>query len=78
MLAVDVAAFALLIWTVWAALSDAFVDFDAEPGEGFVDIVFGSGHKSLRVCVFDAKNHFAVVAACEKIVVEGCSDASYM
>ena len=46
MLAVDVAAFALLVRAEGAAFAHAFVDVDAQPSEGFVDVILGAGHKA--------------------------------
>ncbi len=45
--AVDVAAFALFVGSVRTSFAYAFVDFNAEPGERFVDIILGSRHKAL-------------------------------
>ncbi len=74
-LAVYVAAFALLVWSVGASFADTFVDAYAEPGKGLVDIVFGTGHESLRVGVFDTENHFAPVLAGKEIVIQGSTYA---
>ena len=54
MCAVYVATLALLVRTVRATFANAFVDADTEPSKRLVDIVFGTGHKALRVGVFDA------------------------
>ena len=69
MLAVDVAALALLVWAVSATFAHTFVDADAEPGKRLVDIVFGTGHKALRVGVFYSEDHIAAILTGEKIVI---------
>ena len=69
MLAVYVAAFALLVRAEWATFAYAFVYADAQPCEGFVDIVFRSGYKTVGVGVFYAENHFAAVLAGEEVII---------
>ena len=69
-LAVDVAAFALAVRAVFATEGHTFIKTDAEPFEGFDDIIFGTGYKSLGVGVFDAEYKFAAMLACKEIVVE--------
>ena len=70
-LLVDVAALALAIGTAVAAETDTFVKTDAEPAERLYDVFFGSGHKAVGVCIFDAENQFAAVLTGEEVVVEG-------
>ena len=69
-LTVDVAALALLVGSVGSAFAHAFIDADAEPCEGLVDIVLGSGHKALGVGVFNSQDHFAPVLAGEEVVIQ--------
>ena len=78
MLAIDVAAFALLVWAVRASFTYAFVYFNTEPCECLVDIIFGSGHETLGVGVFNTENHLAAMLAREKVVIKGCADTSDM
>ena len=77
-LAVDVAALALLVRAIRASLAHAFVDFDSEPCEGFIDIILGSGNEALRIGVLDSENHFAAVLARKKIVIESGAYAADM
>ncbi len=77
-LAIDVAAFALLVWAVRASFTYAFVYFNTEPCECLVDIIFGSGHETLGVGVFNTENHLAAMLAREKVVIKGCADTSDM
>ena len=53
MLAINITTLALLIRSVGATFAHTLVDADSEPNQGLVDIVFGSGHKALRVGIFD-------------------------
>ena len=78
MLAIDVAAFALLVGTVGSAFTHTLVDTDSEPGQGFVDIVLGAGHKALRVGILDAEYHVAAMLAGKEIIVKGGADSAYM
>ena len=69
MLAVNVAALALLVGAERATLAHTLVNLDAEPCEGFIDIILGSGDKTLRVGVLDAQNHRAAVLAGKQIII---------
>ena len=78
MATVDVAAFTLPVWTEGTAFTHAFVDFDSKPCKCFVYVVFSSGHKTLRVGIFDSQNHCATVLPCKKIVIKRRAYAAYM
>ncbi len=69
MLAVNVAALALLVGAERAAFAHTLVNLDSEPCEGFIDIILGSGDKTLRVGVLDAQNHRAAVLAGKQIII---------
>ena len=76
--AVDVAPLALAVGAVVAAEAYAFVELNAQPLEGFDDILLCARHKAGGVGVFDAENEVAAVLAGEKIVVEGGTHAADM
>ena len=67
---VDFAAFALAVWPLVASVTYAFVKLDAEPFEGFDDILFGTGHEALRVGVLDTEHHLAAVLTGKQVVVQ--------
>ncbi len=77
-LAIDVATLALLVGAIGSALAHTFVNLYAKPCERLVDIVLGSGHKTLRVGVLDAEYHVTAVTAGEKIVIKGSAHSSDM
>ena len=52
--AVNVAAFALLVRSVGASFAYALVNTYTQPSQSFVDIVLGSGDKTLRIGILDA------------------------
>ena len=68
-LAVEGFAVALAVGAVVATNVDAFVELDAEPVEGFDNIVLGAGDKACLVGVLDAENHVTAILASEEVVV---------
>ena len=78
MAAVDVASFALLVRAEFSTLAHTFVDAYAEPGQSFVDIVFGSGNEAVGVGVLDTENHVAAVLSCKKVIIQRGPDAADM
>ncbi len=69
-LAIDVAAFALLVRSESAAFSHTLINANAQPLKGFIDICFGTGHKSIRVGVFYTENHRAAMLARKEVVIQ--------
>ena len=69
MLAVYVAALALLVGSVCTAFAHTFIDLYAQPCEGLVDILLGSGYEALRVGVLDAEYHVATMTAGKQVVI---------
>ena len=59
--AVDVAALALFVGTVFATFTHALVDADAQPCQGLVDVLLGAGNETVGIGILDAKNHIAAV-----------------
>ncbi len=76
MTAVYVAAFALFVRAVVSPLTHSFVDADSEPVQGFVDIVFRTGHKPVGIGVLYAENHVAAVLAGKQVVIQSRAHAS--
>ena len=66
--------FALAVGAVGAALVGALIGFEAAPGEGIEDILFGAGYVAGLVGVFDPEDEVAAVAAGKEVVVK---DGSY-
>ena len=66
------------VGAIGSALAHTFVNLYAKPCERLVDIVLGSGHKTLRVGVLDAEYHVTAVTAGEKIVIKGSAHSSDM
>ena len=75
---IDVAALALPVGAVVAALPHALVDAYAQPVEGLVDVVFGTGHKAVAVGILDAQYHGSAMLACKEIVVKRSAHAAYV
>ena len=70
-----VAALALTVGSMLSAERHTFVKCYAEPLKRLYDIVFGSRHKAIGVCVFNAEHEVAAVLTREKIVIQ-CSTHS--
>ena len=70
-LLVDIATLALTVGTVVATEAYALVELNAEPLEGFDDIVLSAGHEAIGVGILNAEHHVAAVLAGKEIVVEG-------
>ena len=68
--AIDVTALALLVRPEITALAHTFVNADAQPFQGFVDIVLSARHKAGRVGVLDAENHVAAMLAGKQVVIQ--------
>ena len=75
-LAIHGFAVALAVGAVVAADMDTFVEFDAQPVEGFDNIVFGTGDKAGLVGVLNSQNHVASVLAGEQIVIQSRADSA--
>ena len=75
-LLVDVATLALTVGTVLSAEGNAFVELDSEPAERLDDVVFGSGNEAVGVGIFNAEHQIAAMLACEKVVVQCCTNAT--
>ena len=53
-----------------AADADTLVDLDAAPLERLEDILLGTRHETLRVGIFDTKNHRTAVPTREQVVIK--------
>ena len=78
MLTVDVAALALLVRSVRTTFADTLVNCYSEPGQRLVDIVLGTGNKTLRVSILDTENHLSAILTGKKPVEQGGADAADM
>lgn len=67
---VDVAPLALAVRRMRAADADTLVDLDAAPLERLEDILLGTRHETLRVGIFDTKNHRTAVPTREQVVIK--------
>lgn len=67
---VDVAPLALAVRRMGAADADTLVDLDAAPLERLEDILLGTRHETLRVGIFDMKNHRTAVPTREQVVIK--------
>ena len=68
-LTVEGFAVALAVGAVVASEVYTLVELDVEPVEGFDNVVFGTGHETGLVGVFDAENHVTAVLAGEEVIV---------
>ena len=60
------------------AEADALVKGDAEPFEGLNDVFLRSWNETGRVGIFDAEDEVSTMLTREKIIVQGCADATDM
>ena len=54
----------------------AFVKADAQPSQGFDDVGLGTGHKAVRIGIFNAEDHFSPVLFGKKIIVQSGAHAA--
>ncbi len=75
---VCLATLALTIRSVGASDTDAFVDLDSAPLQGFDDVILGPRNETLRIGILDAQNHLAPVTAGEQIVIKRRAHSSHV
>ena len=75
-LLIDVLAFALAVGPMAATEAHTFVELNAQPFEGFKDIVLGTWHKTCGVSVLNTEDEFAAVLTGKEIIIKSRADAS--
>ena len=78
MFAIDFGAFGLAVGAVWAADVGAFVPGEADPAEGFEDLLLGGGDEAGAVGVFNAEDEFTAALFAEEVVEEADVGGAYV
>src|SRR5690349_11626952 len=58
--------------------TNSFIRKDSAPFQGFNDVLFSAGNKTVGVSVFDAKKEIAVVLLCKKVCIQSRANSADM
>ena len=68
---IDIATFALAIWTFITAKTYALIELDAKPLKRLNDILLSTRNKTIRIGILDTENQVATMLFGEQIIIQG-------